>query len=135
MPVDDHGGEKPAQPPPPEKEKEIKAALRSETDEPLPPAAEAAAERDADRPEPKTPQGRRRRWLSRRNALFATLGVAALFVLPALAVLIAYRLGYIDRYIANQIKGTLSEYGIRAEIKFFETKFGPRTVELREIEL
>ena len=135
MPVDDRGGEKPAQPPPPEKEKEIKAALRSETDEPLPPAAEAAAERDADRPEPKTPQGRRRRFLTRRNAVIATVGVAALVVLVVLVALIAYRLGYIDRYIANQIKGTLSEYGIRAEIKFFETKFGARAVEMREIEL
>src|SRR5215212_2658622 len=134
MPVDDRG-EKPSASSPPEKEKEIKAALQSETDEPLPPAAEAEAERDADRPEPKTPQGRRRRFLTRRNALFATLGVAVLVVLVVLAALIAYRLGYIDRYIANQIKGTLAEYGIRAEIKFFETRFGPRTVELREIEL
>lgn len=135
MPVDDRDEGKPSQPSPPEKEKEIKAALQSETDAPLPPAAEAAAERDADRPEPKTPQGRRRRFLTRRNALFATIGVAALFVLLVLAVLLAYRLGYVDRYIANQIKGTLAEYGIRAEIKFFETKFGPRTVEMREIEL
>src|SRR5215213_11772399 len=109
MAVDDRD-EKPAQPSPPEKEKEIKAALQSETDEPLPPAAEAAAERDADREEPKTPQGRRRRFLTRRNALFATLGVVALFILLVLAVIIAYRVGYIDRYIANQVKGTLAEY-------------------------
>ncbi len=135
MPVDDRDEGKPSQPSPPEKEKEVKAALQSETDKPLPPAAEVAAERDADRPEPKTPQGRRRRFLTRRNALFATIGIAALFVLLVLAVLVAYRLGYIDRYIANQIKGTFAEYGIRAEIKFFETKFGPRTVEMREIEL
>src|SRR5215217_2171318 len=98
MPVDDRGDEKP---PPPEKKKEIKAALQSETDEPLPPAAEVVAERDADRPEPRTPQGRRRRFLTRRNAVFATLGLAALFVLVVLAALLAYRLGYIDRYIAN----------------------------------
>ena len=135
MPVDDRGGEKPSQPTPPEKEKEVKAALQSETDEPLPPAAEAAASRDADRPEPKTPQGRRRRFLTRRNALFATLGVAALLVLLVLALVIAYRVGYVDRYIAGQVKSTLAEYGIRAEIKFFETRFGPRTVEMREIEL
>src|ERR1051325_8039360 len=112
MPVDDRGGEKPIQPTPPEKEKETRAALQSETDEPLPPAAEAAAERDADRPEPKTPQGQRRRFLTRRNALFATLGVAVLFVLLVLAIIIAYRVGYIDRYIANQVKATLAEYGI-----------------------
>lgn len=135
MPVDDRD-DKPSTPSsPPQKESEVKAALQSETDAPLPPAAEVAAERDADRPEPKTPQGKRRRFLTRRNALIATLAVAAAFVLLVLAVIIAYRLGYIDRYIANQVKGTLAQYGIRAEIKHFETRFGPRTVEMREIEL
>src|SRR5918912_383907 len=122
-------------PAPPEKKEEIKAALQSETDKPLPPAAEVAAERDADRPEPITPQGRRRRFLTRRNAFIATLATFALFVLLVLTAIIAYRLGYIDRYIAGQIKSTLAQYGIRAELKFFETKFGPRTVEMRDVEL
>ena len=135
MPVDDRDEGKPSQPSPPEKEKEVKAALQSETDEPLPPAAERAAERDADRPEPVTPQGRRRRFLTRRNALFATLGIAVTLVLLVLAIVIAYRLGYVDRYIAGQVKTTLAQYGIRAEIKHFETKFSPRTVEMRDIEL
>jgi translocation and assembly module TamB len=134
MPVDDRD-EKPSASSPPEKGREVKSALQSETDKPLPPAAEAAAERDADRPEPLTPQGRRRRFLTRRNALIATLAVAVGLVLLVLAVLLAYRLGYIDRYIANQFKSTLAQYGIRAEIKQFETKFGPRTVEMRDIEL
>jgi translocation and assembly module TamB len=134
MPVDDRDEQsRPSSPP--EKESEVKAALQSETDEPLPPAAERAAERDADRPEPRTPQGRHRRFLTRRNAIIATLAVAAAFVLLILAVILAYRLGYIDRYIANQVKDTFSQYGIRAEIKYFETRFGPRTVEMREIEL
>ena len=132
MPIDERD-EKPSSLP--EKEREVKAALQSETDAPLPPAAEAAAERDADRPEPKTPQGKRRRFLTRRNALFATLAIAVGIVVLILAALILYRLGYIDRYIANQVKGTLQQYGIRAEIKHFETKFGPRTVEMREVEL
>ncbi|HYJ45218.1 MAG TPA: hypothetical protein VEV81_01300, partial [Pyrinomonadaceae bacterium] len=134
MSVDDRD-EQPSPPSPQEKESRVKAELQQETDAPLSPAAERAAERDADRPEPVTPQGRRRRFLTRRNAFFATLAVAAALVLLVLAVIIAYRLGYIDRYIANQIKGTLSQYGIRAEIGHFETKFGPRTVELRDVEL
>jgi translocation and assembly module TamB len=133
MPIDDRD-EKPTHPSPQEK-KEVQAALQSETDQPLPPAAEAAAERDADRPEPKTPQGKRRRFLTRRNAFIATLAIVCIVVLAVLALIVAYRLGYIDRYIANQIKGTLAEYGIRAEIGHFETKFGPRTVEMRDIEL
>ena len=134
MSADDRDG-KSSTPSPQEKESKVKAELQSETDKPLSPAAEAAAEHDADRPEPKTPQGQRRRFLTRRNALFATLGIAALLVLLVLAVVIAYRLGYVDRYIANQIKGTLAQYGIRAEIGRFETRFGPRTVEMRDIEL
>ncbi len=132
MPVDDRDETKSS---PPEKEKDIKAALQSETDAPLPPAAEAIAERDANRPEPVTPQGKRRRFLTRRNAFIATLAIAVGLVVLILAAVVLYRLGYIDRYIANQIKGTLAQYGIRAEIKSFETKFGPRTVEMREIEL
>jgi translocation and assembly module TamB len=134
MAVDDRD-EKPSASSPPEKEREVKAALQSETDAPLPPAAEIIAERDADRPEPKTPQGKRRRFMTRRNAFIATIGIAAGIVLLIIAALLAYRLGYIDRYIANQFKTTLAQYGIRAEIKSFETKFGARTVEMREIEL
>ncbi|HEX8845637.1 MAG TPA: translocation/assembly module TamB domain-containing protein [Pyrinomonadaceae bacterium] len=133
MPADDRDDK--SQSSPPEKEKEVKAALQSETDQPLPPAAEVAAERDADRPEPRTPQGRRRRFLTRRNAVIATLAVVVIFVLLVLTVIIAYRLGYIDRYIASQIKSTLAQYGIRAEIGHFETRFGPRTVEMRNVEL
>src|SRR3954469_9386344 len=134
MSADDRD-EKASTPSPQEKESKVKAELQSETDKPLSPVAEAAAERDADRPEPKTPQGRRRRFLTRRNAFIATIGAAALLVLLVLAVIIAYRLGYIDRYIANQIKGTLAQYGIRAEVGHFETKFGPRTVEMRDLQL
>jgi translocation and assembly module TamB len=132
MPVDDRDETKSS---PPEKEREVKAALQSETDKPLPPVAEAIAERDANRPEPVTPQGKRRRFLTRRNAFIATLAIAVGVVVLILAAIILYRIGYIDRYIANQIKTTLSQYGIRAEIKQFETKFGARTVEMREIEL
>lgn len=135
MPVDDRDDKPSAPSPPPEKEKEIKAALQSETDAPLPPAAEVAAERDADAAEPQTPQGKRRRFLTRRNAFIATLAIAVSVVVLILAAIILYRIGYVDRYIANQIKTTLAQYGIRAEIKHFETKFGPRTVEMREIEL
>lgn len=133
MPADDRDKQSPVSLP--EKKGEIAAALQSETDKPLPPAAEAAAERDADRPAPRTPQGRRRRFLTRRNAFIATLAIVCVVVLLALAVIVAYRLGYIDRYIANQFKSTLAEYGIRAEIGHFETKFGARTVEMRDIEL
>lgn len=132
MPVDDRD-ERPETPE--SKEPEVSAALSSETDAPLPPRAEKIAERDANRPEPTTPQGRRRRFLTRRNAFIATLAIAVIIVSLVILALFAYKLGYIDRYVAGQIKSTLAEYGIRAEIKHFETKFSPRTVEMREIEL
>ena len=117
MPVDDRDERSPEPIVPPGTEKEVKAALQSETDKPLPPAAERAAERDADRPEPITPQGQRRRWLTRRNAFIATLAIGVGLVALILIAVIAYRLGYVDRYVANQIKNTLAQYGVRAEIK------------------
>ncbi|MEO6392300.1 MAG: translocation/assembly module TamB domain-containing protein, partial [Pyrinomonadaceae bacterium] len=58
-------------------------------------------------------------------------GAFLLFVL----LVLTYRLGYIDSYIANQVKGTMAEYGIRMEIGAFETKYSPRTVEMRDVKL
>ena len=62
--------------------------LQSETDEPLPPRAEAIANRDAAGSIQHTPQGRRRRYLTKRNALIATvaasIGVVALILLAVL---------------------------------------------------
>jgi translocation and assembly module TamB len=134
MPIDDRDEKLPASSLP-EKKEEVRAALESETDKPLPPVAERIAERDADQPEPQTPQGKRRRFLTRRNALIATLAIVVSLVVLVLIAVIAYRLGYIDRYIATQIKSTLAQYGIRAEIKGFETRFGARTAEFHDIEL
>src|SRR6266542_6297032 len=115
--------------------KDIRDALRSETDEPLPPLAEAIAERDAERKHPLTPQGRRRRFLNRRNLLlattFAAIGVAALILL----IVIVYRLGYVDLYVVGQIKDTFANYGIRAEIKEFHAGFPPQTVVMSGLEL
>ena len=135
MPEDDRDEQPGAPLPPDSKEPEIAAALESKTDEPLSPRAEEIAEIDANQPEPQTPQGRRRRFVTRRNAVIATLGIAVIAVALILIAILAYKLGYIDSYVAKQIKSTLAEYGIRAEIKHFETKFSPRTVEMREIEL
>ena len=113
----------------------IKDALQSETDEPLPPAAEAIANRDAKSPQPVTPQGRRRRFLNRRNLVIATIAAVVGVVALILIILIVYRLGYVDRYVAGQIKDTFAKYGIRAEIKDFHTTFPPQTVEMLGVEL
>ena len=80
----------------------IEAALQSETDEPLPPEAEAIVERDAAQKHPVTPQGRRRRYLTRRNAVIATAAASIAVVALILLLLIVYKLGYVDRYVARQ---------------------------------
>src|SRR6266404_5739438 len=119
----------------PSEKESIKDALQSDTDEPLPPAAEAIANRDAQSPHPVTPQGRRRRFLNRRNLVIATIAAAVGVVALILIILIVYRLGYVDRYVAGQIKNTFAQYGIRAEIKDFHTTFPPQTVEMLGVEL
>lgn len=113
----------------------IREALRSKTDDPLPPAAEAVANRDAGRRHPVTPQGRRRRFINQRNLFIATIAAAVGVVALVLLVFFAYRLGYVDHYVAGQIKATFANYGIRAEIKEFHTAFTPRTVEMLNVEL
>jgi translocation and assembly module TamB len=59
------------------------------------------------------------------------LGAVALI----LVALIGYRLGYVDNYIAGQVKNTLATYGVRAEIRSFHTAFSPQTVEMLGVEL
>jgi translocation and assembly module TamB len=129
--------DKPLEAPAPSKpgSEAIREALRSKTDEPLPPLAEAIAERDAKRSHPVTPQGRRRRFLNRRNFIIATTAAAIGLIALILLILIVYRFGYVDRYVAGQIKDTFSKYGIRAEIKNFHAGFPPQTVEMLGVEL
>jgi len=61
--------------------------------------------------------------------------IAVVVVAVILIGLIAYRMGAVDRYVANQIKGTLSTYGIRAEIRESHTSIAPQTVEMLGVEL
>ncbi len=87
---------------------------------------------------PLTPQGRRARWrrvVNRRNAMWT--GIVAVVAIIAIVViaLLLYRTGQVDRIIARQIVETFAKYGIRAEVGSFETKFGPRTAELRDLKL
>ena len=81
------------------------------------------------------PPRRARRFISRRKAIVVAIGLVAGVVALILVGLLAYRLGFVDRYVAGQIKDTLSKYGIRAEIKNFHTSISPQTVEMLGIEL
>lgn len=65
------------------------------------------------------------------TAIAAVIGVVLLVIIGFLL----YRTGRVDDLIAGQIVSTLREYNIRAEIKEFHTKFGPRTVEMQGLDL
>jgi len=85
--------------------------------------------------EKKHPIRKRWRYFTRRHAFIAAgiVGVAALVLV--LLVLFLVRLGFVDRYVAGQIKNTFANYGIRAEIREFHATFPPQTVEMNGVEL
>jgi translocation and assembly module TamB len=85
--------------------------------------------------EKKPPIRTRWRYFTRRHAVLVTsiAGVVALVLI--LLGLVLYRLGFVDRYVAGQIKNTFANYGIRAEIKDFHASFPPKTVEMDGVEL
>ena len=88
------------------------------------------------KPDPPAPTVRRRwRYFTRRHAFLATLVVGVTAIAVVLLVLFLFRLGYVDRYLAGQIKQTFANYGIRAEIRDFHATFPPQTVEMDGIEL
>ncbi|HKZ79317.1 MAG TPA: translocation/assembly module TamB domain-containing protein [Pyrinomonadaceae bacterium] len=86
-------------------------------------------------PSPTLSARLRQRYLNRRNLLIAAIAGAVGLIAVVLLLLGVYRLGFLDRYVAGQIKGTFSRYGIRAEIKGFHTNFSPQTVEMLGLEL
>jgi hypothetical protein len=79
----------------------------------------------------------RKRWyyFRRRHVVIATAIVGGAALVLILLVLFLFRLGFVDRYVASQIKNTFANYGIRAEIQEFHAGFPPQTVEMNGIEL
>ena len=79
----------------------------------------------------------RRRWryFTRRHAFLAGLIIGAGILALLVIALLAYRFGYVDRYVAGQITSTFANYGIRATIKEFHSSLPPQTVEMSGIEL
>ena len=82
-----------------------------------------------------SPSRRKRRVVTRRNAIIVGIAVAVGAIALVLIALLSYRLGYVDAYIAGQVKDTLAKYGIRAEIREFHTAITPQTVEMLGVEL
>lgn len=87
-------------------------------------------------PTPEKPSvGKRWRYFSRRHAILAGLIIAAGALALIVLAFFLYRLGFVDRYIANQIKQTFASYGIRAEIREFHADVPPQTVTMSGVEL
>ena len=78
---------------------------------------------------------RRQRYVTRRNAVLLSLVIAAGAIAIIFLGLLAYRLGFLDRYVAGQVKDTLATYGIRAQIKDFHASILPQTIEVLDVEL
>ena len=92
---------------------------------------------DGQAPPPSTKPTIRRRWryFSRRHAFLAGIIIGVGILALILFALIAYRFGFVDRYVAGQITSTFANYGIRATIKEFHSSIPPRTVEMSDVEL
>ena len=89
-------------------------------------------------PKPSQGAGAPRKGLrrfTRRHAVISGIIIAAGVIALVLIALLAYRLGFVDHYVAGQIKDTLAKYGIRAEIRGFHTSLSPQTVEMLGLEL
>ena len=84
---------------------------------------------------PKPTVKKRWRRFTRRHAFLAAVIVGGGAIVLILLVLFLFRLGYVDRYVAGQIKQTFANYGIRAEIRDFHATFPPQTVEMSGVEL
>src|SRR5215203_10089 len=84
----------------------------------------------------KKPTIRRRwRYFTRRHAFLAAAIIGVVAIALILLILFAFRLGFVDRYVAGQIKQTFANYGIRAEIRDFHATFPPQTVDMAGVEL
>src|ERR1051326_1168646 len=89
-----------------------------------------------ERPEPPKPSvAKRWRYFSRRHAIIAGLIIGIGVVVLIVLAFLLYRLGFVDRYVAGQIKDTFANYGVRAEIKEFHATVPPNTVEMNGVEL
>jgi translocation and assembly module TamB len=85
--------------------------------------------------EQKPPIRKRWRYFTRRHAVIAAMIVGGAALALIVLGLFLYRLGFVDHYVAGEIKDTFANYGIRAEIGEFHASFPPKTVEMNGIEL
>ena len=108
------------------------ASAQANTGAAAPPPTGGTA--DGSAPPPGKPR-KHRRYITRRNLLAVALVAVVGAFLLLLLVVFMYRTGRVDALISDQIVRTLAQYGIRAEIKEFRTRLGPRTAEIKGLEL
>src|ERR1041384_4088652 len=84
---------------------------------------------------PKPTVSKRWRYFTRRHAVLAVTIVGAAALALIVLVLFLFRLGFVDRYVAGQIKNTFANYGIRAEMREFHASFPPNNGEMSGVEL
>src|SRR5258708_40301463 len=89
--------------------------------------AEPASDRQTTTPGPSSPRRGLRRF-TRRHAVISGIVIAAGVIALVLIGLLAYRLGFVVRYDAGQIKENLGQIGIRADIKTFRNLLSSQTV-------
>src|SRR6185503_16206437 len=89
-----------------------------------------------ERPEPPKPSVRKCwRYFTRRHAIVAGFIIGGGVLVLIVLAFFLYRLGFVDRYVAGQIKQTFANYGIRAEINEFHATVPLNTVEMNGVEL
>jgi outer membrane protein assembly complex protein YaeT len=74
---------------------------------------------------------------SRRKRLFLITGLSliALALILSLSLTFYVKSGRLDRYVQEQVKLALGEYGLRAEFGEFELLFGTRTANVRDVKI
>ena len=82
-----------------------------------------------DEPEAEEPQ--RRRYFTRRNALFVGAGAAVLFVLAALLSVVLYRYGTFDSIVKEQFVAKMNNMGIDFTADVFRLTVNPLQLELK----
>jgi autotransporter translocation and assembly factor TamB len=93
---------------------------------------------DGDESPARSPRRRRRglrRVVNRRNVMWTAIVAVVGLVAVILILLFLYRSGRVDEILADQLKRTLANYNIRAEIEGLETQIGPRTAVITNLKL
>src|SRR6185369_14585525 len=84
-------------------------------------------EAEGNRPE----RGRRRRYVTRRNAAFAGGLIAIVGLLVLILTVISYRYGVFDPYVKEQFTAKMADIGIVFDAEVFRVTVAPRELELK----